>query len=65
MSDIELRNYLASRFDRIDDKLDSHLNRLAKVETTVKHQQGFIKTIIAVIVAMVGSVVSYITNRII
>lgn len=61
----EIRQTFHSRFDKVEDKLDKHLERIAVVETTVKHQQGFIKTIVAVIVAMIGSVVTYITNRII
>lgn len=55
----EIRQTFHSRFDRVEDKLDSHLERIAIVETKVKHHQGFIKTTIAVIIASVTSLLAY------
>lgn len=68
----KIRDAFDGRFDRIDTKLDSqeekldnHLERIAKVETTVKHHQGFIRTIVATVIAIVGSIVTYFTNKLV
>lgn len=66
----QLLDQIHQRFDRVDSKLDkqelkldNHLERIAKVETTIKHQQGFIRAIVAIVVASIGSLVTYFAKK--
>lgn len=50
----DLHKHLDTRFDRIEEKLDNHLERLSKAEVTIEWLRGHSKIYITIILATVG-----------
>ena len=59
----DLKDYLDGRLDKIDNKLDVHLERLAKVETEVANQKGTVKLIISILITSVGGLLSLVYKK--
>lgn len=51
-----LRDHLDSRLDKIEDKLDNHLERIATAETSIEWIRGHIKFMVSLSVALAGSI---------
>ena len=60
----ELRNYLEQRFDKMDEKLDNHLERLARAEADIGWLRGFTKTFATLVVAAVGTTIGWVLTKI-
>ena len=65
MSDIELKQHLDDRFDRVDarlsrveDKLDDHLQRLSTAEASIEWLKGHAKLVVTIIMAAGGFLAS-------
>lgn len=61
MSDSELREHLDSRFDsvdsrleRVEEKLDDHLNRLSSAEASIEWLKGHVKIVTAMGISLLG-----------
>lgn len=49
-----LRDHLDTRFDKVEDKLDKHLERIATAETHISWLRGHAKLTTAVVLAVAG-----------
>lgn len=49
---------IKSQLNRIEDKLDSHVERIVKVEVEMHGVKGFIKTGLGLIIAAISGLVS-------
>lgn len=58
---------IESKLDRIDLKLDSHMERLTRIEVETAHNRGHIKMIIsvtgAVVMALITGAIKYLMNH--
>lgn len=63
MDNLELKNHIDARLDKLEGKLDDHMQRITKVETEVNYLRGSIKYGLTIIVTIVGSVISYFMNK--
>lgn len=63
----ELREHLDDRLDTIEDKLDDHLERIAKAETNIQWLSGHAKIVVSIVTATLGglalAVYQLITNK--
>ncbi len=48
----QLRQHLDGRLDKLEDKLDNHLERISKAETTIDHLKGSAKISITVLLSI-------------
>ncbi len=56
----DLRDHLDSRLDRVEGKLDSHLERIAKAETDLSWVRGHVKIVTTVAVTVFTGMVGLI-----
>lgn len=54
-----LRQHMDNRFDRLEGKVDSHLDRIAQSETDISWLKGHVKFTTAVGLSVVGTVVAW------
>lgn len=54
-----------SRLERIEGKLDNHLERVAKLEEAITSMRGSIKLVFTVIIAAVSAAFAYISGGVI
>lgn len=52
-----------SKLERIEDKLDSHLERIAVVEERQKNTAGHMKLLLGLIISAISSIVAYAINQ--
>ena len=60
----ELATHIDNRLDRIENKLDDHLERIAIVETSLRSIRGQVKLIIMAFMGAVAYVAKYIFDLI-
>lgn len=53
-------NKLHARFDKLDDKIDNHLERISKAEEAIEWLRGHVKITTAIVLAVIGAVITYI-----
>ena len=63
MDNLEIREYLDNKFDKIHGKLDIHMDRLARLETEVINQKGTIRIMVSVAIASVGGLLSLLYKK--
>lgn len=63
METIDLKNHIDDRMDKLESKLDSHLQRITKVETEVNWLRGSIKFGLTAIITIAGSIISWFITR--
>jgi hypothetical protein len=51
---MDLREHLDARLDRIENKLDSHLDRISKSEEAIVWLKGHVRVVTAVGIACLG-----------
>lgn len=51
-----------NQLDRIEDKLDSHLERLSKAEEAIIWMKGHVKISITILVTICGFLTTYLLN---
>lgn len=51
-------NRLHSRFDKVEEKLDSHLDRLSRAEEAIQWLKGHVNLVTAVGLALVGTLIT-------
>ena len=56
----DLRDHIDNRFDKLDDKLTSHLDRISKTEESIIWLKGHVKISTTLLITIIGVVVSYI-----
>lgn len=56
----DLASHIDGRLDRIEGKLDNHLERIATVEATVHSVRGQVKTIVMAFMGIVAYLAKYI-----
>lgn len=56
---------IKTQLDRIETKLDDHLERLSKAEEAIVWMRGNLKLVIAVVIAVLGSVLLSLWNKLI
>lgn len=54
----KLQNHVDTRFDKLEDKIDNHMDRLARIETDVEHMKGHAKILITGVLSAVGAVLA-------
>lgn len=59
----KLREHVDGRFDKLEVKLDNHLERLAVVETEVAHMKGHARLLITAVLSAIGAVVASIFGK--
>ena len=59
-----LRQHMDARFDRLEDKVDNHLERLSKAEAAIEWLKGHVKFTTAVGLAVVGTVMTWWFTRV-
>lgn len=53
--DIEkLREHMDSRFDKVEDKLDNHLNRISKAEEAIIWMKGHLNITTMIVISIGG-----------
>lgn len=52
----KLKAHVDARFDRLETKLDDHLQRLSKAEAAIEWLKGHVKLTTAIGLAVVGTV---------
>lgn len=55
----KLREHVDKRFDSLENKLDGHLERLSKAETSIEWIRGHVRIVTTFAVAIGGAIVSY------
>jgi len=50
----DLQTHLDSRFDRLEDKVDNHLERISKAESSIEWIRGQVNLITALVLAVAG-----------
>lgn len=58
-----LKAHIDTRLDKLEGKLDDHMQRITKVETEVSFLRGSIKYGLTIVVTIVGSIVSYFMHK--
>ena len=65
----ELLNHINHRFDRVEDslvrvdeKLDTHLERISKAEASIEWLRGHAKISITIVLAIVSSLIGLVIN---
>lgn len=53
----DLRDHMDNRFDRFDEKLDDHLERLSRAEVAIEFIKGHLKVSTAFALSVLGGVV--------
>lgn len=61
----ELLERVLTKLDKIDEKLDSHMERIAKVEEKSQANSGWIKILLTGIITLTAGLVSAILARLI
>lgn len=51
---LELKEHLDHRLDKLEDKMDNHIERIVKTEADVSWIRGSFKIIVSIIVAILG-----------
>lgn len=54
----DLRDHLDKRFDKLEGKVDNHLERISKNETDVSWLKGHYKLTLSIIIAALGGLAS-------
>lgn len=63
MADLERQlNSIESKLDKLDEKLDNHLERISKVETSVKWLRGSIKLGVGVLLSVLSGIATAILH---
>lgn len=52
---MDLKDHIDARFDRLENKMDDHLERLSKAEEAIVWLKGHVKLVTAVGVACLGA----------
>lgn len=55
----ELKGHIDNRLDKLEDKLDNHLERITKVESEVQWLRGSIKYSLTALLTVFGSILSW------
>lgn len=58
----KLKEHVDARLDRIESKLDNHLERLSAAETSIEWMKGHIKTVVSLGIALIGVVATTLFN---
>ena len=53
-----LQDHIDSRLDRLENKIDNHLERISKAEASLEWVQGHVKVVTSILVAALGGLVS-------
>jgi len=61
----KLREHLDSRLDKLEDKLDVHIERISKAETSIEFLKGHAKISIMLILSALGALASSLYNLLI
>lgn len=62
-SQSNLQAHLDKRFDRLESKLDDHLDRIAKAETDIHWVKGAGKIILTIVISIVGFFAQFVWNH--
>ena len=54
----DLRGHVDGRFDRLEDKLDNHLERLTRAEEAIVWMRGHLKISTTFILTLIGSAIA-------
>lgn len=54
---------LDERLDRIEQKLDNHLERVTRAETSINWIQGHLRVATAILISFIGAAVTYLFNK--
>ena len=57
---MDLRQHLDARLDRIEGKLDTHLDRISRSEEAIAWLKGHVQFVTAIGIALVGGISTYI-----
>lgn len=63
METIELKDHIDSRMDKLEVKLDNHLERISKVESEVNFLRGSIKYSLTAVITIIGSMISWYLSK--
>ena len=55
--DDNLQKHLDGRFDRIEDKLDNHLDRLSKAEEAIEWTKGHLKISTTFVLGTISTII--------
>lgn len=62
----DLKTHLDNRIDRLEEKLDDHLSRISKAETSIEWLRGHVKYSVSILMAaltgMAGALYHFITK---
>lgn len=58
LSHDQLKQHLDARFDRVEDKIDNHLERISKAEEAIVWMRGHIKIVVTMLIGVLGSLVA-------
>lgn len=53
-----LREHLDSRLDKLEDKLDNHVERISKAEASIEWLRGHVKVMTLIAVALMSGMAS-------
>lgn len=59
----QLLDALDERLDRIELKLDDHLERVSKAETSINWIQGHLKVATTILLSFIGATITYFINK--
>lgn len=54
---------LDERLDRIEQKLDNHLERVTRAETSINWIQGHLRIATTILISFIGAAVTYFINK--
>ena len=54
----KLREHMDARFDKVEGKLDNHLDRLSKAEEAIMWMRGHLKVTTMIVISIAGWVAS-------
>lgn len=63
METIDLKNHIDDRMDKLEEKLDNHLERISKVEAEVHFLRGSIKYGLTAAITILGSIFSWYMSK--